>query len=68
MVYACEEGVSIPFFWILSRTPTMDKALFDSLTAKAKALLPNYDWSIARYTKQGDKCKYAAASLTPATY
>ena len=65
MVYSCEENISIPFLRILSRTPTMDQNLFDSLTAKAKALLPNYDWSIARIDKQGGNCKYAAASSSP---
>ena len=69
MVYSCgNDEASIPLFWILSRTPTMEKALFDSLNAKAKALLPNYNWSIAVYTKQGDDCKYDAASLAPATF
>ena len=62
MVYACEEGISIPFLWILSRTPTMDPALFSSLTSKARTMLPNYDWSIARIDKQGGKCKYDAAA------
>ena len=64
MLYSCEENTSVPFFYILSRTPTMDKALFESLTAKAKAILPNYDWSIARIDKQGGNCKYPASALS----
>ena len=57
MVYACEPD-SKAFFWILSRTPTMDQDLYDSLVAKAHTLLPNYDWSTAVIDKQGGKCNY----------
>jgi len=38
----------------------MDSDLLYRLTAKLKYQLPNYDWSIARIDKQGDKCKYDA--------
>ena len=57
MVYACDPE-QIAFFWILSRTPEMDKDLFDSLNAKAAALLPNYDFTNARFDIQGKGCKY----------
>jgi len=46
------------FLWILSRTPTLDAAILDSLNAQAKERLPNYDWSKAVMDKQGAKCKY----------
>ncbi len=57
MVYACEEG-GMAFLWILSRTPTMDQDLLDSLNAQAKERLPNYDFANARLDKQGGRCKY----------
>ena len=58
MVYACEE-TDIAFFWILSRTPTMDQTLLDSLNAQAKDKLPNYDFTNARFDVQGKGCYYS---------
>ena len=57
MVYTCDD---IAYFWILSRTPTMDQALIDSLNAKAAKMLPNYDFTNAMIDVQGeDKCSYS---------
>ena len=57
LVYSCEEN-DMAFLWILSRTPTLEKSVFDRLNAEAATLLPNYDFSKAVLSKQGDKCKY----------
>ena len=46
LVYSCNPQM-VPMFWILSRTPTLDQTLLDSLNEKARAMLPNYDWSSA---------------------
>ena len=62
MIYNCvENDDSVPFFTIISRTPKMDHALFSTLTAKAETMLPNYDWSLVRITKQGEDCNYGSA-------
>ena len=57
MVYACEPN-DMQYLWILSRTPTLDQGILDSLNAQAMEKLPNYDWSIVRMDKQGDGCRY----------
>ena len=56
MVYSCSD---MAYLYILSRTPTMDQDLFESLNAKAAKLLPNYDFDNAMVDVQGeDKCNY----------
>ena len=56
MVYSCSD---MAYLYILSRTPTMDQDLFESLNAKAAKLLPNYNFDNAVVDVQGeDKCNY----------
>ena len=60
MVYDCSEN-DMAYLWILSRTPTMDQTLFDSLNAQAAQKLPNYDFNNAAIDVQGDEghCYYS---------
>ena len=57
MVYACEPN-DMAYLWILSRTPTLDQDILDSLNAQAAERLPNYDFSKAYQNTQGDRCTY----------
>ena len=58
LVYACEPD-EIAYLWILSREPTLDQDIIDSLNAQAAERLPNYDFSKVKLTIQGDECTYA---------
>ena len=62
LVYSCDPN-DMAYLWILSRTPTLEQPVLDSLRAKAKELLPSYDWNIAIMDKQGGECRYDEVML-----
>ena len=62
LVYGCED---IQYFWILSRTPTMEQDMINKLNAYAMEKLPNYDWSLATIDVQGDSCNYVETEMKP---
>ena len=50
IVYSCRPD-DMQLLWVLSRTPTIDKEMLESLNAQCKEKLPNYDWSKATLEK-----------------
>ena len=59
VVYNCEYSTQQQIIWILSRTPVMEKDLFQSLLVDLKEKLPNFDFShFDGITYQGEGCSY----------
>ena len=69
IVYTCDpSGKGKPFLWLMARQPVADQALVDQMMAKAKSMLPNFDFAtLAARDVQGDMCTYPKPIVELAT-
>ena len=58
MVYNCAKFENFIYFYILSREPKLDDETLDGLIAKAKTVIPNYNFDTMYFDVQDERCDY----------
>ena len=59
IVYSCNDGLWLgEYLWVLSREPTMDADLYESLKNQVAEIIPWYNWDRQQMTVHDDTCEY----------